>query len=202
MKIIEKVIIEILTCILLLVIFVSTIILTDSLIHKDKIPSFFGWKPFIVLSGSIENEIKTGDMVFVKETNPNDLNENDIMAFKTNNNTVIIHKIAKKIVTKDGEIHFLTKDEKNNVDNQNYVLENQIEGIYKFRIAKLGKIAIELQKPVYMVIAISIPLVYLAILQYIELKNKEKLKKQRKERTKQMEEELERLRKKEKNQKV
>ena len=202
MKIIEKVIIEILTCILLLVIFVSTIILTDSLIHKDKIPSFFGWKPFIVLSGSIENEIKTGDMVFVKETNPNDLNENDIMAFKTNNNTVIIHKIAKKIVTKDGEIHFLTKDEKNNVDNQNYVLENQIEGIYKFRIAKLGKIAIELQKPVYMVIAISIPLVYLAILQYIELKNKEKLKKQRKERTKQMDEELERLRKKEKNQKV
>ncbi len=202
MKIIEKVIVKILTCILLLVIFVSTIILTDSLIHKDKIPSFFGWKPFIVLSGSIENEIKTGDMVFVKETNPNDLNENDIMAFKTNNNTAIIHKIAKKIVTKDGEIHFLTKDEKNNVDNQNYVLENQIEGIYKFRIAKLGKIAIELQKPVYMVIVISIPLVYLAILQYIELKNKEKLKKQRKERTKQMEEELEILRKKEKNRKV
>ncbi len=35
--------------------------------HQDEVPSFFGWKPFIVLSGSMETQISVGDLVIVKE---------------------------------------------------------------------------------------------------------------------------------------
>ena len=53
--------------ILLPVLFVNAVILINSWVHPNEIPSFFGWKPFIVLSGSMESEIYSGDIVVVKE---------------------------------------------------------------------------------------------------------------------------------------
>ena len=38
--------------------------------NKDEVPSVFGYKPFIVLSGSMEYEIHHGDLIFVKTINP------------------------------------------------------------------------------------------------------------------------------------
>ena len=56
----------------LCVVFVPLLLINVTLIVKsytspDKVPDFLGYKPFIVLSGSMEPSIMTGDMVFVKE---------------------------------------------------------------------------------------------------------------------------------------
>ena len=54
----------------LCVVFVPLLLINVTLIVKsytspDKVPDFLGYKPFIVLSGSMEPSIMTGDMVFV-----------------------------------------------------------------------------------------------------------------------------------------
>lgn len=36
--------------ILLPIIFFNSVIIVDAIINRDEIPSFFGWKPFIVMS--------------------------------------------------------------------------------------------------------------------------------------------------------
>ena len=66
MKKIKTIIITILLILLLPILFVNVVIIVNSYIHQDKIPSFFGWKPFIVLSETMENEIMDGDIVVVK----------------------------------------------------------------------------------------------------------------------------------------
>ena len=64
----KKVVSIIILIILIPILFVNGVILVNSFIHPDEIPSFFGWKPFIVLSGSMETEIDAGDVAVVRET--------------------------------------------------------------------------------------------------------------------------------------
>ena len=49
MQIFKRIISIVVIIILLPILFVSATILIDSYAHPDKVPSFFGWKPFIVL---------------------------------------------------------------------------------------------------------------------------------------------------------
>lgn len=138
MKKLKKIISIIILIILIPILFVSIVILADSYINPDEIPSFFGWKPFIVLSGSMESEIKTGDVIVVKEVDTKTLNVGDIIAFKDSNNIVTTHRIVE-ITEAEGETRYITKGDNNNVEDSGYVLPSQVEGIYKFRVGRLRK---------------------------------------------------------------
>lgn len=81
MQKIKKILTILILLILIPILFVSGVILMNSYIHPDKVPSFFGWKPFIVLSGSMETQISVGDIVIVKEVDTSTLKKGD------NNNT-------------------------------------------------------------------------------------------------------------------
>ena len=96
MKKVKTIIVIILLILLLPIIIVNSVIIVNSYMNPDKIPSFCGWKPFIVLSGSMETQIKTGDLVIVKETDNEKLKEGDIIAFR-NNAVVVTHRIVEKI---------------------------------------------------------------------------------------------------------
>ena len=61
-KILKYILINIL--VFLAIICISVFIQTK--VNPNKIPSIFGYKPFIVLSGSMETEIYVGDLVIVK----------------------------------------------------------------------------------------------------------------------------------------
>ena len=63
----KKIISIVILLVLIPILFMSMVILINSYTHPNKIPSFFGWKPFIVLSGSMETQISVGDVVVVKE---------------------------------------------------------------------------------------------------------------------------------------
>ena len=159
------------------ILFVSGVILINSYIKPNEVPSFFGWKPFIVLSGSMETQIMTGDVAVVKKIDANELKENDIIAFKDDDNIVITHRIIEIIKDENGNTKYKTKGDNNNDEDDGFVRPEQIEGIYKFRIGKLGNLALFVQTPVGMVICISIPLILLLLLQWKESLKEGKVKK-------------------------
>ncbi|MDO4282632.1 MAG: signal peptidase I [Clostridia bacterium] len=190
MKIIKKLLTILVMLILLSILFVSGVILVNSYIHPDEVPSFFGWKPFIVLSGSMEAQIMPGDIVVVKEVDVNTLKRNDIIAFKEDN-VVITHRIIE-VIEENGKVKYKTKGDNNNIEDGGYVLQSQVEGLYQFRIGKLGNLALFIQTPIGMVVCISIPLMMLALVQIADSrKGKEIIA----EKEKSMEEEIEKLRK-------
>ena len=191
MQIFKKVISIIVIIILLPILFVSATILIDSYAHPDKIPSFFGWKPFIVLSGSMEMQISAGDVVVVKETE--NLKKGDIIAFKEGD-IVITHRIDE-VVIEEGNVKYITKGDNNNTQDVGYVLPEQVEGVYQFKVARLGNLAMFIQTPLGMIVCLSIPVIIIVLLQAANSKKEReeliaKLNNQNK-----MEKEIEKLKK-------
>ncbi len=135
---IKKLITIIILIVLFVILFVSGTILIDSYIHPDEVPSFFGWKPFIVLSGSMQTEINVGDIVVVKEVDTSELEVGDVIAYKTSDDTVITHRIVS-IIEEDGETKLETKGDNNNSSDANYVSLDQVEGKFVFKVSKLRK---------------------------------------------------------------
>ena len=180
--------------ILLPILFVNGVILLNSFIHPDKIPSFFGWKPFIVLSGSMETEIFPGDLVIVKDVGTDGLKVDDVIAFKSGD-IVVTHRIVE-IIEENGIKKYKTKGDNNNTQDVGEVLPEKVEGLYKFRIAKLGNLAMFIQTPIGIISCLSIPLLLLIILHMKESKEDKKYINEKFNQQKQMEKELEELRKK------
>ena len=179
--------------ILLPVLFVNAVILINSWVHPNEIPSFFGWKPFIVLSGSMESEIYSGDIVVVKEVDKKKLKVNDVIAFK-NDDIVVTHRIVE-IVNENGTTKYITKGDNNNTQDKDYVLPENVEGLYQFKVSNLGNLAMFIQTPTGMLVCLSIPILLLILVQVSENAKNKKYIKEEVGKKRRMEEELEKLRK-------
>lgn len=189
----KKVVSIIILIILIPILFVNGVILVNSFIHPDEIPSFFGWKPFIVLSGSMETEIDAGDVAVVRETDTASLKKGDIIAFKSGE-IVITHRIYD-IIQEEGETRYITKGDNNNAEDNGYVLPEQIEGVYQFKISRLGNIEMFIQTPIGMIVCLSIPFIILVLVQIVDSKRNQKYIEEKGNKQKIMEEEIERLKK-------
>lgn len=166
MKKIKTTLTGILLVVLVPILFFCTVVLIDSYKNPDEVPSFFGWKPLIVMSGSMESEIYAGDVAVVKEVDVNQLKEKDIIAFK-DGDVVITHRIID-VMDDNGTKKFVTKGDNNNAEDEGYVSAEQIEGLYQFKINKMGDAAMYIQTPIGMLICLSIPLALLMLLQMFD----------------------------------
>ena len=189
---VKKVIYIILIIIMASILFVSGVILINSIIKPNEVPSFFGWKPFIVLSGSMETEIYAGDIAIVEEVEESTIKEGDIIAFREGE-TVITHRIVD-IKDVNGKKELYTKGDNNNEMDPNTVSMEQVEGVYRFKISGLGNVAMFIQTPTGILACLSIPLALLIILQIINSVQDKKYRKQEENENKKLQEELEKLR--------
>jgi len=176
MKKLKVVLSSIVLVILAPILFVSLVILINSYTNPDEVPSFFGWKPFIVLSGSMETEIYSGDVAVVKEVDLKEINKNDIIAFKEDD-IVITHRVID-IINENGTIKYKTKGDNNNVEDGGYVLAEQVEGKYQFKVRRLGNFAMFAQTPIGMIVCLSIPVGLLLLIQMIDTRGNKKSQKE------------------------
>ena len=121
--------------------------------NENVVPSVFGYRPFFVLSGSMEKEIHKGDLIITKIIDPSTLNVNDVIAFRDEENTVTTHRIID-MIERDGNTYFVTKGDNNNTQDQNLVEYKDVEGIYVGRVPFVGTALNELAKPVNAVILV------------------------------------------------
>lgn len=163
-KVLSRVIYVIIFTILGVVLFVNSVILVSSIIKPDEVPSFFGWKPFITLSGSMESEIYIGDLAVVKEVDTSTLKKGDIIAFRQED-IVITHRISGIEIEEDGTKRFVTKGDNNNIEDILPVYESMIEGKFMFKIAKLGNVAMFIQTPIGIVVALAVSVILLLLIQ-------------------------------------
>lgn len=189
MKCIKKVITTLGLILFIIIMTLGITIVYKSYSEPNKIPSVFGWKPFIVLSGSMEDTIMPGDLILTKEIDVSELKEGDVISYRTNKYTVITHRIIN-IVDEKGERKYYTKGDNNDSADSEPVCNDQIEGIYRYRIPKLGNIALNIQKPIGIVICIALPLIILLIAQFADSKRQEREAKEKMEILEQQNKEL------------
>ena len=125
----SKIIKDIVIGLLMIILMINIYIIIQAKLKPNSVPSIFGYKPFIVLSGSMETEIYVGDLIFVKEVDSSTLQVNDIIAFRDSENLVTTHRIIN-IVNSDNGRCFETKGDNNNTKDDGMVCSDKIEGKY------------------------------------------------------------------------
>lgn len=134
-------------------------IIVKGTIDPEKPPSVFGVTPMVVLSGSMsgsaQDHIEVGDLIFTTAPDPAALKEGDVVSFMENT-TVITHRIVQITTDETGQTVYITKGDANNTEDPP-IYASDIIGIFRFRIPFLGDLAIFLQQPIGMALFIGIP---------------------------------------------
>lgn len=148
----------------------------------------------VVLSGSMsgeaEDHIEVGDLVFVGRADPEELEVGDVIAYM-NGGATVTHRITAIDTNTDGDLLFTTKGDANNAEDTTPVTEEQLVGIYRWRIPKVGDFALFLQTPLGMLLFVGVPV--LAFLIY-DIIRRQRYANRENRRTAELEAELERLR--------
>ena len=102
-------------------------------------PLAFDARPLVVLSGSMEPALGTGDVTVVRSIAPLDARPGDIVTFRDPNNSerLITHRVSNMRVQGDG-VSFLTRGDANNVSERWRVPANGEIGRVAYRVPKLG----------------------------------------------------------------
>ena len=172
-------------------------IIVKGTISPDRPPSVFSITPMVVLSGSMsgdaEDHIEVGDLIFVGKAEPKELKVGDVITYmeSSKSTTVVTHRIIEVQTAEDGGIQWRVKGDANNAPDEKPVHEDNLVGIYLFRIPKVGDFALFLQKPLGMVIFIGIPLLAFVIYDIIR---RQKYANKEKQNNAELEAEIERLR--------
>lgn len=143
-------------------------LIIQTLLKPGVTPDFFGYKTFSIISGSMEPKININDIVIVKNVDKNQIKINDIITFKTENDTVTHRVINIKLI--DNELIYTTKGDSNEVTDIEKIEYNQIEGKYVGKIPKIGKL-LSLLKNKYI---FSLILIFLIISYMLQKKNIQK----------------------------
>ena len=122
------------------------------------VPRFFGIKPFIVLSGSMEPEIHTGSMAYIHtKTDPYKIHSGDIITYKISD-TVVTHRVIDETVTT-----VTTKGDANEEADFSPVTRDNIVGKYLFSIPYLGYLYSYITTPFLFPVLVSLFVVELII---------------------------------------
>jgi len=123
--------------ILVIAVFVSVLV---SGIDGGKPKSILGYSYFTVISGSMEDEIPEGSLIFVKETDTGNLKVGDNITFIRGQYDPVTHQIADIIESHDvgGSRGFITKGVNNESPDRDPVYEADVIGKVTLVLPRLG----------------------------------------------------------------
>lgn len=103
-------------------------------------PKLWGFQIFAVTSGSMEPEIHTGDVIYVRQVPFMKLQKGDVISYSLNQGkTVVTHRV-KKIDRKNGLLQ--TKGDANKEADYNWIDRDTVLGTVQYTIPKLGYVAL------------------------------------------------------------
>lgn len=146
-------------------IFVSILFLAGLFVasHHDLIDFY---KPYVVLSGSMEPALPTGSVVLIR---PKLFGyaQGDIITFKQGKQNVVTHRVHQ-FQQVDNDIAYITKGDANEEADQGVVEKGQVLGAVNYSIPYLGYLVKFSQTPQGFILFVIIPA---TIIVYEELKN-------------------------------
>lgn len=148
-----------------------------------------GLQTYTVLSGSMEPAYHTGSLIYVKEVDPFELEEGDVITFMLDEDTVATHRIVEVVPDEEDAsvVRFRTKGDANDVVDGSLVHYKNVIGSPIFTIPYLGYVASYIQNPPgkYVAIAAVVIIILLAFLPdlFDDEEDEKKEKKDKKDRT-------------------
>ena len=174
-------IIGIVLCIILLpVLLINLTLIAKSYINADEVPSVGGKFPMIVLTDSMYPVIESGDLIICNTAEADEIRVEDVISFYDpmgSGTSVVTHRVLE-IVTEDGELSFRTKGDNNNAEDTALVPAENLIGIYKSRIPKVGHVAMFMQTTTGLIVCCVCPILLLVGYDVLRRRKLEKSQKQ------------------------
>lgn len=131
---------------LIIIIFILLFTLYSKFILKEEIIKLYNTAILVVLTGSMEPTIKSGEMIIIKEQK--DYNVDDIVTYKEDRNFFVTHRIINKYENK-----YETKGDNNNLIDET-IDKDQIEGKVIYHSKVCGFFILYLLKPITLIVII------------------------------------------------
>lgn len=131
---------------LIIIIFILLFTLYSKFILKEELIKLYNTAILVVLTGSMEPTIKSGEMIIIKEQT--DYNVDDIVTYKEDRNFFVTHRIINKYENK-----YETKGDNNNLVDEP-IDKDQIEGKVIYHSKVCGFFILYLLKPITLIVII------------------------------------------------
>ena len=129
----------ILSPILIIIVLFNLYIVFQKITHPNQVVTIFGYRTYIVSSGSMEPFLEVGDIILVdKVENAESINVDDIITFSNGEGKDITHRVIE-IKDVNNNKFFVTKGDNNNDKDANEVRFENIRGKYSNKIDGIGK---------------------------------------------------------------
>jgi len=153
--------IGIVLCVILCpILIINCTLIVKSYIDTDKVPTFGGYCPLIVLTDSMDPDIKSGDLIICQTIDPKDVKVDDVISFfdpAGKGSSVVTHKVIE--ILPDGS--FRTQGTNNNTPDDLPVPAENLVGIYRTRFGGVGHVALFLQSTPGLLVCVVLPIVLL-----------------------------------------
>ncbi len=173
---------------------IFTIISVTLFNRSDR--NLFGYRAYIVNSDSMSaTDFDAGDLIFVKEVEPETLEEGNIITYISQNSDsfgeTITHKIRRKTTDAEGNAGFITYGTTTDTDDETVVTYPYILGKYQVHIANIGHFFNFLKTTQGYIVCIFVPFMLLILYQGINCVRL--FRRYKKEQSDEIEEEKKRL---------
>lgn len=167
-------------CVILIPLLIANItLIIRSYTTPDKVPSIGGFVPMIVLTDSMYPEIHSGDLIFCRLVEPEEVQEGDVISFfdpAGNGTSVVTHRVID-VTQQDGQLAWQTKGDANNVEDMDLVPAENLVGVYRSRIPGAGSVAMFMQTTAGLIVCVICPLILLVGYDLIRRRSYEKKQK-------------------------
>jgi signal peptidase len=120
-------------------------------------PRLLGWQGVIVLSGSMEPELRVGGLAFVDpDVGAADIEPGDIISFRAANGQRITHRVVETVRT-DSALSFRTKGDANDDPDPDLVQAHDVLGRVRFDVPYAGYAAQLLRQRLWFYLLLGVP---------------------------------------------
>ena len=129
-----------------------------------------GFDILTVLSPSMEPEYPTGSLIYLVDVDPAELKVEDVITYRISEKTTATHRIKQIIPDEDDPsiVRFRTKGDNNDDYDGSLVEFEQVEGKVVFCIPLLGYLAMYIQNPPGLYVAIGVALAIILFVMIVD----------------------------------
>ena len=146
------------------VLVMNCVMIVRSYTQPDRVPSFGGYCPFIVLTDSMDPGIQSGDLVIDRVvTDAGVIREGDVISFfdpASAGQSVVTHRVTAVVSGSDG-VAFRTRGDANNAEDKAVIPAANVVGLYTRRIRGAGNVVMFMQSTPGLLVCVALPLVLL-----------------------------------------
>ena len=152
----------VLSVLLLPILLINCILLIESMVKPNEVPSIGKMTPLIVLTESMEPEIKAGDLIICENIKAGNVKEGDVISFfdpEGNGSSVVTHRVIG-LVHEDGAlVGFRTQGDNNDIEDRLTVPVENLVGIWTGkRVGGIGRVILFTQSTVGIILCLVLPI--------------------------------------------